>query len=53
MKQMEQERKEGTSKVAHFTVAKSEFHEITTELIESNSKTRISRSGKGLSLKKY
>lgn len=56
MKQLELERKEGTSnKNVNFSISKTEINEITTELIESNSKTRNIRtaSGKGLSLKKY
>ena len=56
MKQLELERKEGASnKNINFSISKAEFNEIKTEIIESNSKIRSSRtaSGKGLSLKKY
>lgn len=53
MKQLELESKGGNSKDSHFIMSKSESAEITTELIESNSKIRCSRVGKGLSLKKY
>ena len=55
MKQLELERKEGSSKTTNLSFLKSETHEITTEIIESIPKTRISRttSGKGLTLKKY
>lgn len=55
MKQLELERKEGAIKTTNLSFLKSETHEITTEIIESIPKTRISRttSGKGLTLKKY
>lgn len=55
MKQLELDRKEGTSNKINFSVSKAEMNEITTEIIESTSKTRNIRSspGKGLTLKKY
>jgi hypothetical protein len=56
MKQLELEKKEGTNnKNSNFSISKNEINEIATELIESNSKTRNTRTttGKGLSLKKY
>jgi hypothetical protein len=56
MKQLELEKKEGTNNKSNsFSISKNEINEIATELIESNSKTRNTRTntGKGLSLKKY
>ena len=57
MKQLELDRKEGkgTSNKINFSVSRTENNEITTEIIESTSKTRNIRSapGKGLTLKKY
>lgn len=56
MKQLELEKKEGTNnKNSNFSISNNELNEIAIELIESNSKTRNTRTttGKGLSLKKY